>query len=46
MPIGGTDFSTRGYSYADGDEDAELKNFNLTAEDFDYKVFNLKQWSF
>lgn len=39
VPMGGTDFSTHGYSYDDGDADPELKKFNLTTEDFNYKVF-------
>ena len=29
VPIGGTDFSTHGYTYDDGDEDLDLKNFAL-----------------
>lgn len=38
IPIGGTDFSTRAYSYDDGKEDPDLNNFALTDEDFKYKV--------
>jgi glucosylceramidase len=38
VPIGGTDYSDRPYSYDDGDEDPELKNFELAPEDFKYKV--------
>ncbi|KAK5643509.1 hypothetical protein RI129_007354 [Pyrocoelia pectoralis] len=38
VPIGGTDFSTRGYSYDDGDEDLDLLHFNLTSDDFHYKI--------
>lgn len=39
VPIGGTDFSTREYSYDDGPPDPKLKNFKLQFEDFQYKVF-------
>jgi glucosylceramidase len=38
VPIGGTDFSTRGYSYDDGDVDEDLVNFALADEDHQYKV--------
>lgn len=38
VPIGGTDFSMRKYSYDDVDGDAELKHFALQPEDFEYKV--------
>ena len=38
VPIGGTDFSTHGYTYDDGDEDLDLKNFALVEEDYQYKV--------
>lgn len=38
VPIGGTDFSTRGYTYQDNSTDASLKSFNLTEEDLIYKV--------
>lgn len=38
VPMGGTDFSTRGYSYTDGPEDKNLTNFKLAEEDFKYKV--------
>lgn len=38
VPIGGTDFSERGYSYDDGDEDPKLENFQLAPEDFKLKV--------
>ena len=41
VPIGGTDFSTRAYSYDDGTEDPQLHNFNLTYEDHNYKVVPL-----
>ena len=39
IPIGGTDFSTRGYTYDDGSEDIALTRFTLAPEDYDYKVF-------
>lgn len=42
VPIGGTDFSFRGYTYQDNDTDATLKSFNLTSEDFEYKVNSSK----
>lgn len=39
VPIGGTDFSTRQYTYDDTEfEDLTLKNFKLQPEDFQYKV--------
>lgn len=38
IPIGGTDFSSRGYSYDDGAPDPEVKNFKLQPEDYKYKV--------
>lgn len=38
VPIGGTDFSARGYTYHDNITDANLGSFNLTEEDFKYKV--------
>lgn len=39
LPIGGTDFSTRKYTYDDdNDQDFELKGFSLQPEDFKYKV--------
>lgn len=38
VPIGGTDFSTHPYTYDDGMLDPQLKNFNLTQEDFNYKI--------
>jgi hypothetical protein len=36
--IGGTDFSTRFYTYDDGDVDVTLSNFKLAVEDYEYKV--------
>lgn len=38
VPIGGTDFSPRGYTYDDGAEDFNLTNFALQREDYTYKV--------
>jgi hypothetical protein len=39
VPIGGTDFSTHAYSYDDNHPgDYELAHWNLTKDDFDYKV--------
>lgn len=38
VPIAGTDFSTHPYTYDDGGYDPQLKNFNLTQEDFKYKI--------
>ncbi|CAH1363805.1 unnamed protein product [Tenebrio molitor] len=38
VPIGGTDFSERAYSYADGHADAKLTHFKLAAEDFQFKI--------
>ena len=39
VPMGGTDFSTRKYTYDDGrDKDFELKGFALQPEDLAYKV--------
>ncbi len=39
VPIGGTDFSSRAYSYCDGaDGDIDLNCFDLQDEDWDLKV--------
>lgn len=38
VPIGGTDFSPRPYSYDDYSNDTKLKHFKLQDEDFKYKV--------
>jgi len=39
VPIGGSDFSTRPYSYDDTDSpDLELSHWALTSEDLDYKI--------
>lgn len=38
IPIGGTDFSNRPYTYADDVPDPTLSNFALQMEDFEYKI--------
>ncbi|XP_050422662.1 lysosomal acid glucosylceramidase [Adelges cooleyi] len=38
VPIGGCDFSTRKYTYADQRGVPDLANFNLTREDVDFKI--------
>lgn len=39
VPIGGSDFSTHEYAYNELPAgDAQLANFSLTVEDFNYKV--------
>ena len=38
VPIAGTDFSTHAYSYDDVEGDVDLIYFNLTMEDYEYKV--------
>ncbi|XP_033207306.1 lysosomal acid glucosylceramidase-like [Belonocnema kinseyi] len=38
IPIGGTDFSTRFYTYDDIENDILLKKFSLAPEDTDYKI--------
>lgn len=38
VPIASTDFSGRVYSYNDVNEDYQMKNFNLTREDFQWKI--------
>jgi len=38
VPIGGSDFSSRPYTYADEKGDETLKNFKLSEEDEKYKV--------
>lgn len=44
VPMGGTDFSTEGYSYDDTDSpDSQLSQFELQQEDFDYKIPYIKQ---
>ncbi|KAK3924976.1 Lysosomal acid glucosylceramidase [Frankliniella fusca] len=43
VPIGGTDFSTRPYSYADNSPTKTLSNFELQKEDFTYKIPVIKR---
>ena len=39
VPIGGTDFSTRGYTYNDAPVgDFQLSNFSLSSEDTNWKI--------
>jgi hypothetical protein len=38
VPIGGSDFSTRAYTYDDFPGDDSLSNFSLTREDLFFKV--------
>ena len=38
IPIGGSDFSTHPYAYDDDKEDKTLARFNLSSEDYEYKV--------
>ena len=39
VPIGGTDYSTRGYAYNEQPEDdVTLSNYTLAYEDYEYKV--------
>lgn len=38
VPIGGTDFSVRKYTYDDGKKDPKLARFSLATEDLEYKV--------
>ncbi|CAD6192535.1 unnamed protein product [Caenorhabditis auriculariae] len=38
VPMASNDFSTRVYSYSDVDKDFSLQNFNLTKEDFQWKI--------
>ena len=38
VPIGGTDFSERPYAYNEMEGDEKLENFELTEEDFSFKV--------
>ena len=41
IPIGGTDYSTRSYTYDDGVEDKTLSRFKLAQEDTEYKVIKM-----
>ncbi|XP_044731278.1 uncharacterized protein LOC123294228 [Chrysoperla carnea] len=43
IPIGGTDNSVRGYTLDDVPNDTELVHFNLSEEDFKYRIPYLKQ---
>uniref|UniRef100_A0A7E4VSA1 Glucosylceramidase n=1 Tax=Panagrellus redivivus TaxID=6233 RepID=A0A7E4VSA1_PANRE len=43
IPMASTDFSTREYSYDDVDGDLNLVHFNLTLEDFNYKIPYIQQ---
>ncbi|XP_054164670.1 lysosomal acid glucosylceramidase-like [Oppia nitens] len=43
IPIGGTDYSDRPYSYDDTDEDLELKHFELQKEDNEWKIPFIKK---
>ncbi|RXG55831.1 putative glucosylceramidase 4 [Armadillidium vulgare] len=43
IPIAGSDFSTHPYSYDDIEGDVDLVYFNLTDEDYSYKIPLLKQ---
>ncbi|OAD60323.1 Glucosylceramidase [Eufriesea mexicana] len=38
IPIAGSDFSTRIYTYDDIANDTSMKHFSLTKEDYDYKI--------
>ncbi|XP_063843985.1 putative glucosylceramidase 3 [Scylla paramamosain] len=38
VPMAGSDFSTRPYSYDDVEGDVDLVHFNLTTEDYKYKL--------
>lgn len=43
VPIAGTDFSDRPYTYDDNDGDVSLEKFNLTSYDSDYKIPFMKE---
>ena len=43
IPIGGTDFSTRPYTYDDVNNDTTLEHFALAKEDYSYKIPFAKQ---
>ncbi|KAG7153639.1 lysosomal acid glucosylceramidase-like [Homarus americanus] len=43
IPIAGADCSTRTYSYDDVAGDVDLQHFNLTFEDYDYKIPVIKR---
>ncbi|XP_063904865.1 lysosomal acid glucosylceramidase-like isoform X2 [Zophobas morio] len=47
VPMGGSDFSVRAYTYDDGPPDPSLLNFELKEEDFLYKVrIGRKLWRY
>ncbi|KAK3879334.1 hypothetical protein Pcinc_016091 [Petrolisthes cinctipes] len=43
LPMAGTDYSIRPYSYDDVEGDVDLVHFNLTIEDYQYKLPYIKQ---
>nr|XP_031838819.1 lysosomal acid glucosylceramidase-like [Nomia melanderi] len=43
VPIGGTDFSTRAYTYDEHINDTSLEHFQLTYEDYEYKIPFIKK---
>ncbi|XP_054158452.1 putative glucosylceramidase 4 [Oppia nitens] len=43
VPIGGSDFSARGYEYDNNVEDKTLANWKLEREDYDYKIPYIKR---
>ncbi|KAF7392932.1 hypothetical protein HZH66_008765 [Vespula vulgaris] len=43
VPIGGSDFSTRAYTYDETENDDNLEHFELTEEDIDYKIPFIKR---
>ncbi|XP_054158410.1 putative glucosylceramidase 4 [Oppia nitens] len=43
VPIGGSDFSPRGYEYDNNVEDKTLANWKLEREDYDYKIPYIKR---
>ncbi|CAG2115367.1 unnamed protein product, partial [Medioppia subpectinata] len=43
VPIGGTDYSLRPYTYADAYNDKQLKYFSLQKEDFEWKMPYIKR---
>ncbi|XP_063231470.1 putative glucosylceramidase 4 [Bacillus rossius redtenbacheri] len=44
VPVGGTDFSTHNYEYTDDyPNDTSLKHFNLSMEDYSYKIPFIKK---
>lgn len=43
IPAGGTDFSTRVYTYDDVEDDTLLQHFALAPEDYEYKIPYIKR---